>query len=77
MKFIGKFFLILLLILLLLLVAAWFALKSTWGAGTLSRWISDDTAYHLSIGRIRHSLSSPLVVTLEDLPSAMTDNRPW
>ncbi|WP_294909510.1 AsmA family protein [Tatumella sp. UBA2305] len=66
MKFIGKFFLILLLILLLLLVAAWFALKSTWGAGTLSRWISDDTAYHLSIGRIRHSLSSPLVVTLED-----------
>ncbi|GAA0483741.1 AsmA family protein [Tatumella punctata] len=66
MKFIGKFFLILLLILLLLVIAAWFALKSTWGAGTLSRWISDDTAYHLSIGRIRHSLSSPLVVTLDD-----------
>ncbi len=66
MKFIGKFFLILLIILLLLLVAAWFALKSNWGAGTLSRWISDDTVYHLSIGRIHHSLSSPLVVTLDD-----------
>ena len=67
MKFIGKFFLILLLILLLVLITGYFLLKSAWGAATLSRWISDDTAYHLSIGRLHHSFSAPLEVTLDDL----------
>ncbi len=66
MKFIGKFFLILLLILLLVLITGYFLLKSAWGAATLSRWISDDTAYHLSIGRLHHSFSAPLEVTLDN-----------
>ncbi|WP_025901584.1 AsmA-like C-terminal region-containing protein [Tatumella sp. UCD-D_suzukii] len=66
MKFIGKFFLILLLILLLVLITGYFLLKSAWGAATLSRWISDETAYHLSIGRLHHSFSTPLEVTLDN-----------
>ena len=66
MKFIGKFFLILLLILLLVLITGYFLLKSAWGAATLSRWISNETAYHLSIGRLHHSFSAPLEVTLDD-----------
>lgn len=66
MKFIGKCLLILLITLLLALVVGYFLLKSTWGAATLSRWISDETDWHLSIGRVRHSFSDPLAVTLQD-----------
>ncbi|WP_029685247.1 hypothetical protein [Tatumella saanichensis] len=66
MKFIGKCLLILLLILMLAVIAGYFLLKSTWGAATLSRLISDETDWHLSIGRIRHTFSDPLAVTLQD-----------
>lgn len=66
MKFVGKFLLTLLLLVLLLLVIAYVSLQTRWGAGWASRWISDNTDWHLSVSKIEHNFSSPGHVTLDD-----------
>ncbi len=66
MKFIGKFLLTLLLLLLLVVVAFYVLLQTRWGAGWTSRWISDHTAYHLSVNNIEHHLSDPSHLILDD-----------
>lgn len=67
MKFVGKLTLSLLLLLLLTLVTIYLLLQTRWGAEWTSRRISDDTAWHLSIGKIEHNFSSPALLTLRNV----------
>ncbi len=66
MKFLGKFFLTLLLLVLLALVVLYVLLQTQWGAGWFSRWVSDKTAWHLSLSKIEHNFSSPSHIILDD-----------
>ncbi|MCQ8229587.1 AsmA family protein [Pantoea trifolii] len=66
MKFLGKFFLTLLLLILLALVVLYVLLQTQWGAGWFSRWVSDKTAWHLSLSKIEHGFSSPSHIILDD-----------
>lgn len=66
MKFLGKFFLTLLLLILLALVVLYVLLQTQWGAGWFSRWVSDKTAWHLSLSKIEHDFSSPSHIILDD-----------
>ena len=66
MKFLGKFFLTLLLLILLGLVVMYVLLQTQWGAGWFSRWVSDKTAWHLSLSKIEHNFSSPSHIMLDD-----------
>lgn len=66
MKFLGKFFLTLLLLILLALVVLYVLLQTHWGAGWFSRWVSDKTAWHLSLSKIEHDFSSPSHIILDD-----------
>ncbi len=66
MKFLGKFFLTLLLLILLALVVLYVMLQTQWGAGWFSRWVSDKTAWHLSLSKIEHNFSSPSHIILDD-----------
>lgn len=66
MKFLGKFFLTLLLLILLALVILYVLLQTQWGAGWFSRWVSDKTAWHLSLSKIEHNFSSPSHIILDD-----------
>lgn len=66
MKFLGKFFLTLLLLILLALVVLYVLLQTQWGAGWFSRWVSDKTAWHLSLSKIEHNFSSPSHIILDD-----------
>lgn len=66
MKFIGKFFLTILLLLLLGLVVIYVLLQTQWGAGWVSRTVSDKTAWHLSLRKIEHNFSSPSHFVLDN-----------
>ncbi len=66
MKFLGRFFLTLLLLILLLLVICYVLVQTQWGAGWFSRWVSDKTAWHLSVSKIEHNFSSPAHIVLDD-----------
>ncbi len=66
MKFLGKFFLTLLLLILLALVVLYVLLQTQWGAGWFSHWVSDKTAWHLSLSKIEHNFSSPSHIILDD-----------
>ncbi|URQ60739.1 AsmA family protein [Pantoea alhagi] len=67
MKFIGKLTLSLLLLLLLTLVTIYLLLQTRWGAEWVSRRISDDTAWHLSVSKIEHNFSAPGLLTLRNV----------
>lgn len=67
MKFVGKVTLSLLVLLLLMLLAGYLLLQTRWGAEWASRRISDDTAWHLSVGKIEHNFSSPALLTLHNI----------
>ena len=44
--------------------------QTRWAAGRLSAWISDNSEYRLSIGKITHSWSQPDQIGLEDVQLA-------
>lgn len=67
MKFIGKFILTLLLLALLLLVIGFVLLQTRWGADRASRWISDNTDYHLSVASVDYQFSSPSHLLLNNV----------
>ncbi|MDT0176494.1 AsmA family protein [Enterobacter sp. BRE11] len=67
MKFLGKFFLTVLLLLVLTLVVIYVLLQTQWGAGWFSRYVSDKTAWHLSISKIEHNFSSPSHIILDNV----------
>lgn len=66
MKFVGKFLLTLLLLVLLLLAIIYVSLQTRWGASWASRWISDNTDWHLSVTKIEHNFSAPGHLILHD-----------
>ncbi|PRD13804.1 AsmA family protein [Pantoea coffeiphila] len=67
MKFLGKVLLTLLLVLLLVIVAFYVLLQTQWGAGWISRQISDDSAYQLSMSKIEHDFSNPSHLLLDNV----------
>lgn len=67
MKFLGKVLLTLLLVLLLVIVALYVLLQTQWGAGWISRQISDDSAYQLSMSKIEHDFSNPSHLLLDNV----------
>lgn len=67
MKFLGKVLLTLLLVLLLAIVALYVLLQTQWGAGWISRQISDDSAYQLSMSKIEHDFSRPSHLLLDNV----------
>lgn len=50
MKFLGKTLLTLLLLFALSIVLCYAVLQTSWAAGWLSRWVSNNSGYHLSKG---------------------------
>ncbi|MDN0088470.1 AsmA family protein [Yersinia nurmii] len=67
MKTIGKVLLTLLLLLVLLVVIAYLLLQTSWGAKNLSRWVSDNSQYQLSLGKIDHDWSQPGLITFSEV----------
>lgn len=67
MKFLGKVLLTLLLLLVLSIVLCYVRLQTCWAAGWLSRWVSDNSEYRLSLGKIDHSWSQPGQVSFTDV----------
>lgn len=49
MKFLGKTLLTLLLLFALSIVLCYAVLQTSWAAGWLSRWVSNNSGYHLSL----------------------------
>ncbi|TQI77995.1 AsmA-like protein [Serratia fonticola] len=75
MKFIGKLLLTLLLLLVLAVILLYVMGQTRWAAGALSRWISDNSEYRLSVEKISHSWSKPGQISLEGVAFAQT-NQP-
>ena len=67
MKFFGKVLLTLLLLLLLVIIALYLLLQTHWGAGWVSRQISDLSGYQLSLSQVEHDFSSPSHLILDDV----------
>jgi len=64
MKFIGKLLLTIALLLVLAIVILYVLLQTRWAAGSLSRWVSDNSEYRLSFDKVDHSWSTPSRITL-------------
>ncbi|CAI1183547.1 AsmA family protein [Serratia quinivorans] len=75
MKFIGKLLLTLLLLVVLAIALLYVIGQTRWAAGYLSRWISDNSEYRLSVAKISHSWDQPGQISLEDVQLA-TKNQP-
>lgn len=75
MKFIGKLLLTLLLLALLAVVVLYVLGQTRWAAGWMSRWISNNSEYRLSVEKITHSWSKPGQITLEGVTLAQA-NQP-
>lgn len=75
MKFLGKVLLTLLLLTLLAFVALYLLLQTRWGAEWISRQISDDSGFQLSLGKIEHDFSNPSHFLLSDVVFAR-DGQP-
>lgn len=67
MKFLGKLLLTLLLILLLVIVALYVLLQTQWGAVWLSRQITENSHYQLSLSKAEHNFSNPSHLILNDV----------
>ncbi|MCS3406452.1 AsmA family protein [Serratia sp. AKBS12] len=67
MKFIGKLLLTLLLLVVLALVLLYVIGQTRWAAERLGNWVSDNSDYRLSIGKISHAWRQPAQISLEDV----------
>ncbi|MBT0730252.1 AsmA family protein [Rosenbergiella nectarea] len=65
MKLLVKLLLSLVILLLVLVSLGYAVLRSHWGIAAACRWISDATAYHLSIERLSHDWSHPLTFHID------------
>lgn len=70
MKFLGRLLLTILLLLVLVLVIVYVFIQTRWAAGSISRWVTDNSEYRLSIDAISHSWSSPSRLTLSGVKFA-------
>lgn len=67
MKFIGKILLMLLLILILGIIAVYIILQTRWGAGWVSQKITGHTDYNVSVGEVKHRLTRPSQLVLQNV----------
>jgi len=67
MKVIGKILLTILLILLLAVVALYVVLQTQWGAGWISRTVSENTGYQLTLSKLEHNFSNPDLLLLDNV----------
>jgi len=75
MKFLGKLLLTVLLLCVLVIVLGYVVMQTAWAAGLVSRWVSANSDYRLTIGKISHSWSAPSALTLKDVRLARA-NQP-
>jgi hypothetical protein len=75
MKFLGKLVLTVLLVCVLVIVLGYVVMQTQWAAGWLSRWVSANSDYRLTVGKINHSWSSPSSLTLQHVRLARA-NQP-
>ncbi|WP_329911697.1 AsmA family protein [Serratia quinivorans] len=76
MKFIGKLLLTLLLLVVLAIALLYVIGQTRWAAGYLSRWVSDNSEYRLSVAKISHSWDQPGQISLEDVQLASKNQPP-
>lgn len=67
MKSFGKIFLTLLLLLLLVIISSFFLVQTYWGAEWISRWVSNNTHYYLSVAKVEHHFSKPSQLILHNV----------
>ncbi|WP_345829620.1 AsmA family protein [Erwinia sp. HDF1-3R] len=67
MKRLGKILLTLLLLLLLVAILLYVLLQTQWGAGWISRSISQRTDYQLAFSKLEHNFSDPSLLTLDNV----------
>ena len=65
MKFLGKLVLTVLLVCVLVIVLGYVLLQTQWAAGWLSRWVSANSDYRLTVGKINHDWAAPASLTLQ------------
>ena len=70
MKFLGRLLLTIILLLVLVLVIFYVFLQTRWAAGSISRWVTENSDYRLSISKIDHDWSSPSRLTLSGVKFA-------
>ncbi len=76
MKFLGKFLLSILLIVLLIIVLIYVLLQTSWGAGWISRQVTQHSAYQLSLEKIVHSWSDPSEVYFDNITFGQKERAP-
>lgn len=67
MKFIGKLLLVVVIVLLVAMLTCYFLLQTRWGATQVSKWVSDNSDYHLTFEAMDHRFSSPSHVLLKNV----------
>ncbi|EIC82674.1 AsmA family protein [Serratia sp. M24T3] len=75
MKFLGKLLLTLVMLLVLAIVILYLLLQTRWAAGSISRWVTENSQYRLSIDEVDHSWSAPSRITLNGVKFA-EKNKP-
>jgi hypothetical protein len=75
MKFLGKLLLTLLLLLVLAIVVLYVLMQTRWAAGSISRWVTDNSEYRLSVDGVDHAWSDPSRITLSGVKFA-EKNKP-
>ncbi|WP_086872376.1 AsmA family protein [Kosakonia pseudosacchari] len=65
MKFLGKLLLFVVIALLVAVIACYFLLQTRWGATQVSKWVNDNSGYHLTFEAMDHRFSSPSHVLLK------------
>ncbi|MDZ7324066.1 AsmA family protein [Kosakonia sacchari] len=65
MKFLGKLLLVVVIALLVAVIACYFLLHTRWGATQVSKWVNDNSDYHLTFEAMDHRFSSPSHVLLK------------
>ncbi|WP_413736456.1 AsmA family protein [Sodalis sp. RH21] len=76
MKFIGKFLLSILLIVILIIILIYVLLQTTWGAGWVSRLVTQHSDYQLSLDKIAHSWSEPTEIYFENISFGQKERKP-
>ncbi|AHK19263.1 hypothetical protein [Yersinia similis] len=77
MKFLGKTLLTLLLLFALSIVLCYAVLQTSWAASWLSRWVSNNSGYHLFLRGIDHRWSQPGQISFSDVTLARADQPPF
>lgn len=75
MKLIGKVLLTLLLLLIFSMVSCYFLLQTSWAAGWIGRWISDNSSYRLSLKKIEHAWARPWQLSFNDVALTTRDKK--